>query len=166
MKVGHPEICLVHPEIPQNTGSVGRLAAATQSRLHLIRPFGFSASDRNLLRPGLDYWPYLDLEIHDCYEDLLTRFPRGGLAFFSKKASRSYLEMGSDTSLLIFGCETRGLPADLFERFADRFFCLPMFHERVRSLNLANTVAVVVYHQLARSYGDRNRFSTASGRVI
>ena len=74
MKSEHLHICLYKPEIPQNTGNIGRLAAATQCRLHLVKPFGFHADDKNLLRPGLDYWPYLDLEIHNNFEQFEKLF--------------------------------------------------------------------------------------------
>ncbi|MEI8025629.1 MAG: tRNA (cytidine(34)-2'-O)-methyltransferase [Pseudomonadota bacterium] len=148
MRGGHPEICLYKPEIPQNTGNIGRLAAATASRLHLIKPFGFDASDKNLRRAGLDYWPFLDLEIHDRLEDLLARFQRHEIAFFSKKGNRSCFGMTQDVKLLIFGQETKGLPDKLLEDYEDRCFQIPMYHSGVRSLNLANAASVIVYHQI------------------
>ena len=135
MIVGHPQICLYQPEIPQNTGSIGRLAAGSGCRLHLIRPFGFTTDDRNLRRAGLDYWPYLDLEIHDDLETLLALFP-GRCAFLSKKATKSYWDMPASTELLVFGRETSGLPDWL----------------DVRSQNLANAVSVVVHDRIRRLY--------------
>jgi tRNA (cytidine/uridine-2'-O-)-methyltransferase len=149
MIAGHPEICLFQPEIPQNTGNIGRLAAATACRLHLVRPFGFETADRNLRRPGLDYWPFLDLEIHDDLRPLLARFP-GRAAFLSKKATRSYLDIPPATSLFIFGRETTGLPDALFDEFPEAFYSIPLYHPGVRSLNLANAVSVVVYDRLRR----------------
>ena len=148
MKKDFPQICLFQPEIPQNTGNIGRLAAATQSRLHLVRPFGFSVDDKNLRRAGLDYWPYLDLEIHDDIEDLLSLFPMEEVAFFSKKATQSYATMSQKVSLLVFGRETSGLPDFLWNKYNSRFYGIPMFHDGVRSLNLANSVSITVYHQL------------------
>lgn len=149
MLKGHPHICLFRPEIPQNTGNIGRLAAATQSRLHLVRPFGFSASDRNLRRAGLDYWPFLDLEIHDDLESLVERFsPR--FAYLSTKGTKLYTEMPADTELLIFGQETKGLPPWVFERWPEHAYKIPMFHDGVRSLNLANAVSVVLYDHLMK----------------
>jgi tRNA (cytidine/uridine-2'-O-)-methyltransferase len=147
MKQGHPQICLYQPEIPQNTGNIGRLAAATACRLHLVKPFGFATDDRNLRRPGLDYWPFLDLEIHDDIESLFSRF-QGRLAFFSKTADKYYTDLPPTTDLLIFGRETQGLPDAWRTRFAEDFYRIPMFHEGVRSLNLANAVSVVLYDQL------------------
>ena len=148
MKHGHPQICLFQPEIPQNTGNIGRLAAATQSRLHLVKPFGFSVDDKNLRRAGLDYWPYLDLEIHESIEDVLSLFSLEEVAFFSKKATKSYSSMSPKVKLLIFGQETSGLPEFLWEAYDSRFYNIPMFHDGVRSLNLANSVSITVYHQL------------------
>lgn len=149
MKPGHPEICLFQPEIPQNTGNIARLAAATCSRLHLIRPFGFGTSDKNLRRPGLDYWPYLDLEIHDNLEPLLARM-NGRVAFFTKFATKPYSAMPTDTQLLVFGRETTGLPAALREEWQEHCYGIPMFHPQVRSLNVANAVSIVVYDLMNR----------------
>lgn len=149
MLAGHPEIVLYQPEIPQNTGNIARLAAATGSRLHLIRPFGFATADKNLRRPGLDYWPYLDLEIHD---SLPKCTKPGQLALFTKKATKPYTQLPSTVQYLVFGRETSGLPASLLEAHAEDCYTIPMFHQGVRSLNLANAVAIVVYHQLALHY--------------
>jgi tRNA (cytidine/uridine-2'-O-)-methyltransferase len=152
MLKGHPQICLFRPEIPQNTGNIGRLVAATQSRLHLVRPFGFSASDKNLRRAGLDYWPFLDLEIHDDLEILLKRFA-GRFAYFSTKGKKLYTEVPVETDLLIFGQETKGLPPWVFEKWPEQAYKIPIFHEGVRSLNLANAVSVVLYDHLMRKRG-------------
>ena len=147
----HPHICLFQPEIPQNTGSIGRLAAGAGCRLHLIRPFGFSTDDRNLRRAGLDYWPFLDLEIHDDLESLLALFPKRA-AFFSKKATKPFWDMPDSCELLIFGRETSGLPDWVHERYADDLYQIPMFHPGVRSQNLANSVSVIVYDRIRRLY--------------
>jgi tRNA (cytidine/uridine-2'-O-)-methyltransferase len=149
MKPGHPQICLFQPEIPQNTGSIGRLAAATCSRLHLIKPFGFGTSDKNLRRPGLDYWPFLDLEIHENIESLVQSYP-GRIAFFSKFATKLYTEMPEETEVIVFGRETSGFPPEFHERFADQLYRIPMFHPHVRSLNLANACSIVLYDLLKR----------------
>lgn len=149
MKPGHLHIGLFQPEIPQNTGSIGRLAAGTACRLHLVKPFGFGTSDKNLRRPGLDYWPFLDLEIHDNLEAMLEPFD-GRVAFFTKFATRLYTEMPLDTDLLIFGRETSGLPPEVHERYADKLYRIPIFHDQVRSLNLANAVSITVYDLLRR----------------
>lgn len=148
MITGHPEICLYKPEIPQNTGNIGRLAAASGCRLHLILPFGFSPSDKNLRRAGLDYWPFLDLEIHDNLETLLSRFQPNEVGFFTKKTNRSYATMQKEVRLLIFGQETKGLPDEILSTYAPSCFQIPMFHNGVRSLNLANSASIIVYHQI------------------
>jgi tRNA (cytidine/uridine-2'-O-)-methyltransferase len=148
MILHHPEICLFQPEIPQNTGTIARLAAATQCRLHLIAPFGFSTEDKQLLRPGLDYWPFVDLEVHPEWQTLRTRFAPTEIAFFSKKGMRPYTEMEPSTRLLVFGRETSGLPETFWREYSDRFFSIPIFHPGVRSLNIANAVSIVVYHAL------------------
>jgi tRNA (cytidine/uridine-2'-O-)-methyltransferase len=145
----HPHICLYQPEIPQNTGNIGRLAAATGSRLHLITPFGFSTSDKNLRRAGLDYWPFLDLEIHEDLSELLAMFP-GRFAFLSKKATKPFFAIPDDCQLLIFGKETTGLPAELHEKYPQDFYQIPMYHPGVRSLNLANAVSAVLYDRIRR----------------
>jgi tRNA (cytidine/uridine-2'-O-)-methyltransferase len=143
----HLHVCLLWPEIPQNTGNIGRLVAATQCRLHLIRPFAFGVSDKNLRRAGLDYWPFLDLEIHDSIEPLLEEF-RGKTAFLSKKGTKFHTDIPREVKLLVFGQETKGLPDTLWKGREEEFYRIPIFHEGVRSLNLANSVSIVLYHQL------------------
>lgn len=149
MLSGHIHVCLDRPEIPQNTGSIGRLVAAAGCRLHLIRPFAFSADDRNLRRAGLDYWPFLDLEIHDSIDDLLGLFVGAKrIAFVETKSPKPYTEIPVEAELLVFGQETKGLSPQLRERFPDAFYQIPMFHTGVRSINLANAVSIVLYNQL------------------
>jgi len=148
MKKDHIHICLYKPEIPQNTGNIGRLAAATQCRLHLIRPFGFSTDNKNLRRAGLDYWPFLDLEIHDTFEDFMSLFKKDEVAFFSKLATKSYVDMPKKIRALVFGQETKGFPEEFHENYKECLYKIPMFHDGVRSLNLANSVSIVAYHKL------------------
>ena len=148
MQSNHPQICLYQPEIPQNTGNIARLSAATGCRLNLIQPFGFHVDDKQLRRPGLDYWPFLDLEIFKNFEELLD-INQGHVAFLSKKeGSPAYTEIPTSTKVLVFGQETKGLPDYLWQQFNDKFYRIPMFHQGVRSLNLANAVSIVVYDQL------------------
>ncbi len=151
MIAAHPEVCLVQPEIPQNTGSIARLTAGSGCRLHLITPFGFDGDDKNLRRAGLDYWPFVDLEIHHDLETLFSRFA-GRFALLSKKATRPYWEMPADTALYVFGRETTGLSDELLARFPKASYGIPMYHPGVRSFNLANAVSVVVYDRLQRLY--------------
>jgi tRNA (cytidine/uridine-2'-O-)-methyltransferase len=107
------------------------------------------AHDKNLRRAGLDYWPFLDLEIHDDLETLLNRFD-GRFAFFSTKAKTLYTEMPVETDLLIFGQETKGLPPWVLERWPDKAYKIPIFHDGVRSLNVANAVSIVLYDHLMK----------------
>jgi tRNA (cytidine/uridine-2'-O-)-methyltransferase len=151
MILGHPHIVLVAPEIPQNTGSIARLAAGCGARLHLVPPFGFSTSDKQLRRAGLDYWPFVDLEIEPDLEDFLTRY-EGRCAFLSKGGQKPYWTIPPERDVLVFGRETSGLPPDLVRRFPSAFYALPMYHPGVRSQNLSNAVAAVVYDKLRQRY--------------
>jgi len=151
----HPalHVVLVQPEIPPNTGSIARLCAATGTRLHLVRPLGFSLDDRYLKRAGLDYWPHVDLRVHDDWESFrAAERPRAPLCF-SARASAPYTAapLAGDQSLyLVFGGETSGLPAALRTTYAACTYRIPIFSPHVRSLNLSNAVAIVVYEALRR----------------
>lgn len=146
----HPHVVLYNPEIPQNTGNIGRLVAATAGRLHLIEPLGFSLDDKNVRRPGLDYWPCLDLEIHANFDDFCQTYPGQKMAFLTKFASQSYFDIPPDVDTFVFGCETSGLPQSIHAAYSDRLYSIPMFHPEVRSLNLANSVALVVYEHIRK----------------
>ena len=123
--------------------------AATHSRLHMIKPFGFSTNDRQLKRAGLDYWPFLDLEIHEHLDDLLMQKP-WKFAFLAKTARKPYTDIPTDTDLLVFGRETKGLTSELWDRYSDHFYGIPLLNPNVRSLNLANSVSIVLYDQLQK----------------
>jgi tRNA (cytidine/uridine-2'-O-)-methyltransferase len=142
-------VVLYHPEIPQNTGSIARLCAATATPLHLVKPLGFAIDDKHLKRAGLDYWPYVDVRLHESWEDFLQMYGAGRRLFFSKKAAQSYIEAKyRDDDFLVFGPETTGLPEAWLERPANDFFRIPMMTQAVRSLNLSNAVSIVVYEGL------------------
>ena len=144
-------LVLVEPEIPPNTGNVARLAAATGCRLHLVGPLGFSLEDRYLRRAGLDYWPHVDLRVHEAWEALIDaeRPSQDRLWLFSAHAERSFRSPRYQAGdWLVFGGESAGLPSALQTRYADRLLNIPMDRTRVRSLNLANSVAVAVYEGL------------------
>lgn len=140
------EIVLVQPEIPPNTGNVIRLSANTGCRLHLVRPLGFDLSDKNLRRAGLDYHEYADLRVHDDWAALAMALADHRLFAFTTKGSRPFSEVAWQAGdALVFGPETRGLPAELLAGFAsDRRVRLPM-RAGQRSLNLSNAVAVAVF---------------------
>lgn len=141
-------IVLYNPEIPQNTGNIARSCAATGSVLHLIEPLGFEISDRYLKRAGLDYWHLTQVIVHPDFEDLLRRYPDAVFHFATTKAPRSYHEVqyGPD-DFIVFGCETKGLPESLLSRVYDRCVRIPMRQE-ARSLNLSNSVAILLYEAL------------------
>jgi len=144
-------IVLVHPEIPHNTGNIGRLCVNTGSRLHLIRPLGFSLEDKYLKRAGMDYWPLVDLCLYDSWEEFLDRNQPPQLYFFSTHGTASLWDADYGAgSYLVFGNEGHGLPPDFYQRYRDRLFILPMPGEHCRSLNLANAVSVVMYEGLRR----------------
>jgi len=137
---------LVAPEIPQNTGSIARLCAATHTRLHLIRPLGFSLDDRYLKRAGLDYWPYVDVHVYDDWQHFRRQHRGGCLHFFSARAGRTYLDAAYGRGdYLVFGRETAGLPAALLSAHRDATYVIPIDSPNVRSLNLSNAVSIVVY---------------------
>lgn len=136
-------VVLVEPEIPNNTGNIGRLCVATESRLHLIHPLGFQIDDSRVKRAGLDYWPELDLVEHESFDHWLEVLPEGArLHFFSSHGLKSLY----DTELksgdwLVFGKESKGLDSEIKNRFSDNLIRIP-FNKQVRSFNLGNTVAM------------------------
>jgi tRNA (cytidine/uridine-2'-O-)-methyltransferase len=142
-------VVLVHPEIHWNTGNAGRTCLATGATLHLIEPLGFSLDDREVKRAGLDYWEHVDLRVWGSWEVFERELPGLGEPwFFSTKATRLLWEAplaGSRSTVLIFGRETGGLPAELHERYPDRFLTMPIESPHVRSLNLSTSVAIAVY---------------------
>ncbi len=144
-------IVLVEPEIPMNTGNIARTCAATRSRLHLIRPLGFDISDKAVKRAGLDYWPMVDLRVYDSLDDFFAQHPQPDLWLATTKAPRSYDRARfRPDCYLFFGKETAGLPEWLRREHADRCIRLPM-REDARSLNLANSVAVLTYEALRQT---------------
>jgi tRNA (cytidine/uridine-2'-O-)-methyltransferase len=141
-------IALVEPEIPQNTGSIARLCAATATPLHLVGKLGFSLEDRYLKRAGLDYWPYVDLTVHESWAAFLAARPAGRLVGLSAHGDASYTRVAyREDDTLVFGGETRGLPADVREQIAP-LYRIPMSGTGVRSLNLANAASIVLYEGL------------------
>lgn len=145
---------LVAPEIPPNTGSIARLCAATYTRLHLIRPLGFSLDDRYLKRAGLDYWPHVDLHVYDNWAAFRRRHGEARLLLYSARAERSYLEARYQTGdFLVFGRETKGLPPALLAAHRDETYVIPIDSPHVRSLNLSNAVSIVVYEALRQLRG-------------
>ncbi len=143
------QVVLYQPEIPPNTGSVARLCAATLTPLHLIEPLGFKIDDKHLKRAGLDYWEFVDLNVHPSWQCFLDAAAPRQLWFFSKRASKSYSAIHyHDDDFLVFGPETRGLPQAFIDRDPARALRIPMMGSGVRSLNLSNAVSIVLYEGL------------------
>lgn len=142
-------IVLIEPEIPNNTGNIGRLALATGSTLHLVKPFGFELDDKRLKRAGLDYWPHLSLCIYENLDDFLTQHKNKNMVFFSSHAEKSHWTINyKDDQFLVFGKESVGLPTTLTESNRNKLYKIPLYSEHVRSLNLANAVGISVYEGL------------------
>ncbi len=136
-------VVLFEPEIAANTGNIARLCAATGSSLHLIRPLGFFLTDPRLKRAGLDYWDYLDLYLHDSYPDFVDKVKPRRFFFVETGGSSLYSDIAYETDdYFIFGSETKGLPAQLL---SDREKIVTLPQSKVRSLNLSNAVAIVIY---------------------
>ena len=141
------KVVLFEPEIPHNTGAIGRSCLACAAQLHLVRPYGFRLSDEQLRRSGLDYWQHVDLTEHESLDGFLAALPQDAkLIPFTTKAGNSLFgaRMPAD-AWLMFGPESRGLPDDLLQRHAANAVRIPMHDEHVRSLNLANAVSVALY---------------------
>lgn len=141
-------IVLVEPEIPQNCGNIARTCAATRSRLHLVKPLGFDISEKAVRRAGLDYWPMVDLRVYDSLDHFFAINPQPDVWLATTKAPRDYTQAQFRPDCwLMFGKETAGLPEDLRQRYYDRCIRIPMRPD-ARSLNLANSVAILTYEAL------------------
>ena len=139
-------IVLVEPEIPNNTGNIGRLALASGSKLHLVKPFGFELNDSRVKRAGLDYWAHLDLLLYESLDDFFAQNEKGIFAFLSSHGTRSYTEIPfQDNLFLVFGKESVGLPKELLKKYPNQAYKIPLFSPHIRSINLANAVGVVAY---------------------
>ena len=142
------KIVLYNPEIPQNTGNIARTCAATGTDLYLIQPLGFRLEDKYLKRAGLDYFSLVNIRVMPSFERFMEEFPDANYHFATTKAPRSYAEVRyGPEDVLVFGCETKGLPESLLSRVYDRCIRIPMRAE-ARSLNLSNSVAIVLYEAL------------------
>lgn len=141
-------VVLYRPDIPQNTGNIARLCVGVGAKLHLIKPFGFTLSDKKLKRAGLDYWDNLDFAIYDSLEDFFDK--NQGINFYiaTTKAKISYYEVEyTQSDYLIFGSETSGFTTEYIDKYFDKCINIPM-RSTVRSLNLANSVSIIVYEAL------------------
>ncbi len=145
------QIALVDPEIPPNTGNVARLCAATGCALHLVQPLGFSIDDRELKRAGLDYWQHVRMTLHPSLDSFMTATSASQRWYFSTRASLSYADAHfARGDILVFGKETKGLPAEMLARDPERSLRIPMHRGSVRSLNLSTAVGIATYAALAQ----------------
>lgn len=142
-------IVLIEPEIPNNTGNIGRLALATGSRLHLVKPFGFEIDDKRLKRAGLDYWQHLEVIYYDTLNDFFTQNNNAKMVFLSSHGTKSHWDIEFVNNMfLVFGKESVGLPKPLLKKYNDQLFKIPLYNKAIRSLNLANAVSIIVYEGL------------------
>lgn len=142
-------IVLIEPEIPNNTGNIGRLALASGSVLHLVKPLGFEINDARLKRAGLDYWQHLTIIYYDGIDDFFTTNKDQKMVFLSSHGIKNHWDIPfEDHIFLVFGKESVGLPKSIIEKHANQLYKIPLYSEHVRSLNLANAVAIVVYEGL------------------
>ncbi len=149
--VNHLNVVLLEPEIPQNTGNIARTCAATGVTLHMIEPFGFKVTDKNLKRAGLDYWRFLEVYYYKNIEDFFEKHPNADCLFFSTKAAKCYSDADySGEKYLFFGRETKGLPEELLKSNFEKTVRIPMLDD-IRSLNLSNSVAIAVYEGLRQN---------------
>ena len=141
-------IVLVEPQIPQNTGNIARTCAATGTRLHLVGPMGFSVSDKKLKRAGLDYWKLLDIRYYENFQDFLDKNPNAKIWMATTKAKHVYSDVTfGENDYLMFGKESAGIPEEILLQYPDTAIRIPML-EAARSLNLSNSVAIIIYEAL------------------
>lgn len=141
-------IVLYEPEIPQNTGNIGRLCVGSNSELHIIRPIRFLFTDKHLKRAGLDYWEHLKLYFYDSFEEFVSKYPDNTIYYCTTKSKNSYDKpIFKKGDIFVFGPESRGLPEDLLYKNYNNTIRIPMT-ENIRSINLANSVAIVLYEAL------------------
>ena len=139
-------IVLVEPEIPNNTGNIGRLSLAAGANLHLVKPFGFELNDSRVKRAGLDYWKHISLTIYESIDDFYLKNQNKNMVYFSSHASKEYWNVTyQDDLFLIIGKESKGLPKELIKLNSENTYKIPLFSEHIRSINLANAVSIVVY---------------------
>lgn len=142
-------IVLFQPEIPQNTGNIGRTCVLTDCKLHLIKPLGFKLDEKAVKRAGLDYWDKLELEVHESYEDLREKYNEATFYFCTTKGEKFYSDVEfKEGDFLVFGRESSGFPDYIREENSERCIRVPMINTTTRSLNLSNTVAIITYEAL------------------
>ncbi|WP_299112014.1 tRNA (cytidine(34)-2'-O)-methyltransferase [uncultured Winogradskyella sp.] len=142
-------IVLIEPEIPNNTGNIGRLALASGSTLHLVKPFGFEIDDKRLKRAGLDYWQHLNVIYYENIDDFFEKNRDTKMVFLSSHGTKNHWDINFvENMFLVFGKESVGLPKTIIEKHNSDLFKIPLYNESIRSLNLANAVGIIVYEGL------------------
>ncbi|MBR6504547.1 MAG: tRNA (uridine(34)/cytosine(34)/5-carboxymethylaminomethyluridine(34)-2'-O)-methyltransferase TrmL [Clostridia bacterium] len=158
-------VVLVEPEIPQNTGNIARTCAATGGKLHLVYPLGFDISEKQVKRAGLDYWDKLEIEKHNSFKEFLDKYnpEKTNMFFVTTKGKNCYSDVdysNMDEVFVLFGKETKGLPESVLQEYLDKTIRIPMKKD-LRSLNLSNSVAIVVYELLRQaSFNDLEEISS------
>ena len=163
-------IILHQPEIPANTGNIGRTCVASGTSLHLIKPLGFSLDEKQLRRAGMDYWKDLDVKVYENYEDFVEKNPNAKIYFATTKAKHIYTEVSYDAdSFIMFGKESAGIPEEILKCHPETCVRIPMCGD-ISSLNLSNSVAIVLYEALRQQdfknmtlEGERHRITWTSG---
>ena len=144
-------IVLLEPEIPANTGNIGRTCVATGAKLHLIEPMGFRITQKEVKRAGLDYWDKLEVTVYDSYPDFLEKNPNAKIYFATTKAKHTYADVSfEEDAYIMFGKESAGIPEEILVEHPEECIRIPMFGE-IRSLNLSNSVAIVLYEALRQN---------------
>ncbi len=142
-------IVLFEPEIPNNTGNIGRLSLASGSHLHLVKPFGFELNDKRVKRAGLDYWQHISLTTYESIEEFYTKHRDKNIVYFSSHGKKTYWEIAyQDHMFLVFGKESVGLPQEIITKNQSKLYKIPLYSTHIRSLNLANAVSIAVYEGL------------------
>lgn len=142
-------IVLIEPEIHTNTGNIGRLSLATGSKLHLVKPFGFEITDKRLKRAGLDYWKHISLFIYENIDDFYAKNKDKKMVYLSSHGTKRHWDINFEDDLfLVFGKESFGLPKIITDNNLDKLYKIPLHSDKIRSLNIANAVSVVVYEGL------------------
>ena len=145
-------IVLIEPEIPMNTGNIGRLSLASGSVLHLVKPFGFEINDARLKRAGLDYWKHLTVKIYEGVDEFFSK--NKNMVYLSSSGEKDYSSINyQDKMFLVFGKESVGLPKNIISENSDKIYKIPIYSDHVRSLNLANAVSIIVYDALLNIHG-------------
>jgi len=142
-------IVLIEPEIHTNTGNIGRLSLASGCNLHLVKPFGFELSDSRLKRAGLDYWKHISLFVYESTDEFFQKNKGKDMAFLSSHGKQTYWDINfKEDTFLVFGKESKGLSKNIIENHIDTTYKIPLYSDKVRSINLANAVSIVVYEGL------------------